>query len=171
VTALFAVRLPQHQARIVALAVSYHLARPGAEIDRDTMQEYEHGLRELLPVLDGQLDDPTAQFSLTPLQSVLLATAFSSVISELKMYSLLDTMSGASSRPRSSAPGFDERLRALFPQVAADPTQATALADDMLMLRRSLPFARGKELREQELEDRATKSRGREKRWQFWRRT
>ena len=50
----------------------------------------------------------------------LLATAMSSVVSELKMYSVFDTMAGESGRPRSTAAGFDERLRSLFPEVAAD---------------------------------------------------
>jgi hypothetical protein len=46
VTARFSLRLPQRQARLVALAVAYHLARPGSELDRDTMREYEHGLAD-----------------------------------------------------------------------------------------------------------------------------
>ena len=55
-TARFSLRLPQRQARLVALAVAYHLARPGAELDRETLQEYEHGLAEVPAALDPQLD-------------------------------------------------------------------------------------------------------------------
>jgi hypothetical protein len=164
----FTIRLPEHQARLVALAVSYHLARPGSEIDRSTMSEYQHGLSELQPVIEAQINESTATFDLTPLQGVLLSTAFSSVVSELKMYSVFDTMSGSSNRPRSTAPGFDDRLRTLFPEVAGDPTYAMALAEDMAMLRRDMPFARAREaLGEERLTVEDTQKR-RKKPWQFW---
>ncbi len=114
----FSLRLPQRQARMVALAVAYHLARPGSELDRETMRDYEHGLAELPSLLEPQLDAETATLELLPLQLTLLATALSSVLNELKMYSVFDTMAGDSGRPRSTAAGFDEKLRALFPEVA-----------------------------------------------------
>jgi len=165
----FALRLPQHQARLVALAVSYHLSRPGSELDPDTLSDYAHGLRELQAALDPQLEDESAQLELTPLQTVLLSTALSSVVSELKMYSVFDTMSGESRRPRSAAPGFDERLRSLFPGVAGDPAYTSQLAEDMTMLRRELPSARARELLEDERAAREA-ARGRKKWWQLWRR-
>jgi hypothetical protein len=164
----FTIRLPQHQARLVALAVGYHLARPGSEIDRTTMSEYQHGLAELLPVLEAQLGEEAVGFDISPLQGTLLSTAFSSVMSELKIYSVLDTMSGASSRPRSAAPGFDDRLRSLFPEIAGDPSYATALAEDMAALRRELPFARAREALD---EERAAAENARRRRpWQLWKR-
>ncbi len=165
----FTIRLPQHQARLVALAVSYHLARPGSEIDRTTMQEYRHGLRELLPIVDAQLDQPQVTIDLSALQGVLLSTAFSSVMSELKMYSVFDTMAGESRRPRSTAAGFDDRLRVLFPEVAGDPRYAMQLAEDMAMLRREMPFARAREVLEEQRQEEAEAKRGK-RRWQFWRR-
>jgi hypothetical protein len=145
-TSQFALRLPNHQARLVALAISYHLARPGSEINPDTLSEYEHGLAEVLPAIDSQLDADSATIEITPLQAVLLSGAFSAVISELKMYSTLDTMAGASNRPRSTAPGFDDRLRTLFPEVAGDPAYASRLAEDMTLLRRQVPSARAREM-------------------------
>jgi hypothetical protein len=165
----FTIRLPQHQARLVALAVSYHLARPGSEIDRETMQEYKHGLRELLPVIDAQVDEPAATFDLNPVQAMLLSTAFSSVLSELKMYSIFDAMSGESRRPRSTAPGFDDRLRDLFPEIAGDPAYATQLAEDMTILRRELPFARAREILDEQRRA-AEEARAGKKPWQFWKR-
>jgi hypothetical protein len=165
----FALRLPQHQARLLALAVSYHLSRPGSEIDPNTLSDYSHGLRELQPTLDSQLDRGSAQLELTPLQAVLLSTALSSVISELKMYSVFDTMSGSSRRPRSTAPGFDDRLRSLFPEVAGDAGYASQLAEDMALLRREVPSARAQELMaEEKAVDEA--ARRRKKWWQVWRR-
>ena len=165
----FALRLPQHQARLVALAVSHHLARPGSELDADTLAPHTHGLAELPALLDPQLDAETAALELRPLQVTLLSTALSAVISELKIYSILDTMAGASARPRSTAAGFDDRLRTLFPQVAGDPAYASQLAEDTIMLRRQLPSPRAQELLEEERK--ATREAVRARRpWHFWKR-
>jgi len=162
----FALRLPQHQARLVALAVAYHLARPGSELDHDTMREYEHGLAEVPAALDPQLDAQEATLELGPLQVTLLSAALSSVVNELKTYSMFDATPGGS-RPRSAAPAFDDKLRSLFPEVAADPPAASDLAGEAAILRRQLPLARAREL----LEEQRTadqKPRARKKPWQFW---
>ncbi len=166
----FALRLPQHQARLVALAVSYHLSRPGSEIDPQTLSEYQHGLAEVLPAIEEQVDQQNATLELNPLQVVLLSTALSSVISELKMYSVFDTMSGASARPRSTAHGFDDRLRTLFPAVAGDSSYASQLAEDMTMLRRELPAPRAREVMEDERRAAEEAAKASRKRWQFWKR-
>jgi hypothetical protein len=166
----FGLRLPNHEARLVALAVSYHLARPGSELDPDTLSEYDHGLAELLPVLEPQIGGAHAVIEITPLQATLLSTAMSSVTSELKMFSLFDTMSGESERPRSTAPGFDARLMQLFPDVSADPSAASDLAEDMTLLRRELPLDRAKELLEEKRKAREEAERARKRWWQFWRR-
>jgi len=164
----FAVRLPRHQARLVALAISYHLSRPGSEINPETLSDYRHGLTELRPALDTQLNGDSAVLKLSPLQTTLLATALSSVASELKMYSVFDTMAGQSRRPRSTAPGFDERLRTLFPEVAGDPDYASQLAGDIIMLRRDLPLGRAQEVIKEEREA-AEARRARKRWWQVWR--
>jgi hypothetical protein len=165
----FTVRLPQHKARLLALAVSYHLSRPGSEIDHETLSDYKHGLREIQPVIDAQLGSESATVDLNPLQMTLLSTAFSSVLSELKMYSVFDTMSGDSRRPRSTAPGFYDRLRTLFPEIAGDPGYAMTLAEDMTLMRRELPFARAREVMEEQRKA-AEEARKRKKPWQFWKR-
>ena len=169
-TARFSLRLPRRQARLVALAVAYHLARPGSELDRETLQEYEHGLAEVPAALEPQLDAESATLELSSLQVTLLATAMSSVVGELKMYSVFDTMAGESGRPRSTAAGFDERLRALFPEVAADATAADALAEEMTMLRRELPLARARELADEARRLAEETAKGGKRRWQFWKR-
>lgn len=168
-TTRFALRLPNHQARLLALAVSYHLSRPGSEIDHETLTEYPHGLREIAPEIEAQLDADSAALELNPLQMVLLSAAFSSVISELKMYSTLDALAGPSPRPRSTAPGFDDRLRTLFPEIAGDPSYAARLAEDMTMLRRQLPSARARQIIEEQRQA-ALAARSRRRPWQFWRR-
>lgn len=161
-TSRFSLRLPQRQARLVALAVAYHLARPGSELDRETMREYERGLAEVPQVLEPQLEDEAATLELTPLQGILLSAALSSVVNELKIHSVLDAMAGGSGRARSTAPGFDDKLRSLFPEVAAHPAAASDLAGEATMLRRELPAARARE---------ALGEAGRKRRpWQFWKR-
>jgi len=163
----FSLRLPQRQTRLVALAVAYHLARPGSELDHDTMQEYEHGLAEVPHTLDPQLDAQEATLELGPLQVTLLSAALSSVVNELKTYAMLDITPGG--RPRSAAPVFDDKLRSLFPEVAADPPAASDLAGEAATLRRPLPLARARELLdEQRTADQ--KPRARKKPWQFWKR-
>ena len=163
----FALRLPQRQARLVALAVAYHLARPGSELDHESMQEYEHGLAELPEVLEPQLEADAATLEVQPFQVILLATALSSVVNELKMYSVFDTMAGGSGRPRSTAPGYDDRLRSLFPEVAADPSAASDLAGEATVLRRQLPLARAREALEKRRAAQQ-KERARKKPWQLW---
>ena len=164
----FSLRLPQRQARLVALAVAYHLARPGSELDHDTMRQYEHGLAELPTVLEPQLDAQAATLEPDPLQVALLAAALSAVVNELKMYSVFDTMAGGSGRPRSTAPGFDDKLRSLFPEVAADPPAASDLAGEATILRRQLPLARARELLEEGRRAAQQKERARKKPWQLW---
>ncbi len=163
----FALRLPPRPARLVALAVAYHLARPGSELDRDTMREYEHGLAEAPHTLDPQLDAQEATVELDPRQVTLLSAALSSTVNELKTYALLDTPPGG--RPRSAAPAFDNKLRSLFPNVATDPPAALDLAGEAAIIRRQLPLARARELlEEQRIADQ--KPRARKKPWQFWKR-
>jgi hypothetical protein len=165
----FGLRLPNHHARLIALAISYHLSRPGAELNPDTLNEYEHGLAELLPLITAQLDEDMVEFEITPFQAVLLSTATSGVISELKMYSVFDTMAGDSRRPRSTATGFDDSLRELFPEIAGDPQYATRLAEELTLLRRDLPSARAREIIEEERQA-ALAEQSRKKVWQYWKR-
>jgi hypothetical protein len=127
-------------------------------------------LGELAPVVDAQLDQPHATFDLNALQAVLLATAISSCLSELKMYSVFDRMAGESRRRRSTAPGFDDRLRNLFPEIAGDPGHASFLAEEMALLRRELPFARAREMLEEERLAAESERRTQKKSWQFWKR-
>ena len=85
------------------------------------------------------------------------------------MYSVFDTMSGDSRRPRSTAPGFDDRLRALFPRIDGDPTYASTLAADMMMLRRELPVSRARQVLDEQRKA-AQDAANRKRWWQFWRR-
>jgi hypothetical protein len=137
----YALSLPQHEARLAFLAVIYHLGRPGSEIDRDTLTVMQHGLAEVVPRLEEQINDSSARVELSAYQLSRLGEAMLGAINELKTYPMLDAMSGGSGRPRSAAAGFDEAMRRLFPPSALDANYATRLAEDMLMLWRRMESA------------------------------
>ena len=134
----YALTLPQHEARLAFLAVLYHVARPGSEIDRDTLTIVQHGLAEIVPQLEEQINANSARLELSAYQLTRLSEAMLGAINELKAYPMMDAMSGASGRPRSIAVGFDEAMRRLFPPAALDANYATHLAEDMLMLWRRM---------------------------------
>ncbi|HXG36285.1 MAG TPA: hypothetical protein VNL15_04890 [Dehalococcoidia bacterium] len=167
----FSLSLPQHQARLFYLAVLYHLARPGSEVDPQTMMPYPHGLSELQPLLEAQLNAESAILELTPFQLARIGSSLLGVLNELKLYSLLDTMAGASSRQRSVVSGFDDALRALFPRVSVDSAYASQLAEDVMMLRRELAASikRAEEALEEERLAAEEARRGQKRWWQFWR--
>ena len=168
----FSLTLPQHQARLLYLAIAYHLARPGSEVDPKTLAEYEHGLAEVTPALEPQLEGESASLELSPFQMARLNTAMLSTISELKTYSLFDNVAAGTERPRSSAAGFDQTLWRLFPQVAEDAAYASELAQDLVMLRRQLSASirRAEEALAEEERVAAEARKAGKKRWQFWKR-
>ena len=127
-----ALQLPNLDARLAYLAVQYHLARPGSELDPETKLPVAHGLGELAIALEPQLDRAVVAIELNGEQRRRLIEALAGAMNELKSYPLL-----AAGR-RSMAPPFHEALRRLFPGVAEDPDEATPLAGHMLTLRRKL---------------------------------
>jgi len=131
-----AFQLASRDVRLVYLALHYHLARPGAELDPETKQPMEHGLAEVAGALEPQLDQAVASIELSDFQRGRLLSAISGAVNELKTYPLLDELPGGGRR--SSAPGFDSLLRRLFPEVADDPNDAPQLAVHLIALRRRL---------------------------------
>jgi hypothetical protein len=158
-------RLPQAQARLVFLALAYHLARPGSELDPATKMPVQHGLAEVSSTLQPQLRQAVASVTLSAYQLERLASAILGAINELKVYPMLEP------RPpeegggrRTTVPGFDQTLRHLFPEVDEDPDAATALIEPLMALKRRLDGA----LRQVSEEERPS---GPPRRWwQVWRR-
>jgi len=92
-------------------------------------------------------------------------------INELKAYPMLDAMSGGSSRPRSTAAGFDEAMRRLFPPAVLDANYATRLAEDMVMLWRRMESVVSQAETEMDTQRRRTQEATRRKGfWPFGRR-
>lgn len=132
-------QLRQEDAKLVFLAVAYHLGRPGSELDPITKQTVEHGLAEVAASLQPQLRLAVSTIGLRANQSRRLLSAMLGSITELKAYAML----GAGSREsetghRSTVPGFDSSLRHLFPEIEEDPDAPLAIAERMLVLRRRL---------------------------------
>ena len=123
-------RLTAEDIRLVRLALLYHLARPGAELDPATGQPAAHGLAEVDGALDAR-DDSAAMLTLDDGQHRKLLVAMLGCVNELHVYHL-------SGGAPSMVPGFSETARRLFPSMTDEPEAALDVAQSMLMLRRRL---------------------------------
>lgn len=131
--------LRPEDARLVYLAVAYHLGRPGSELDPVTKQPVEHGLAEVSRELQPQLRRATASITLSANQVTRLVSGMFGAITELKGYALLDVRSPEDGGGRkSTVAGFDGTLRHLFPEIEQDVENAMEIAEHMIMLKRRL---------------------------------
>jgi hypothetical protein len=160
-------RLEPAQARLVVLALAYHLARPGSELDPATKLPAQHGLAEISSTLQPQLRQAVASITLSAYQLQRLTTAVLGAINELKVYPMLEP------RPpeegggrRTTVPGFEQTLRHLFPEAKEDPDAATALIEPFMALKRRLDDA----LRQAAQEEQQQAPSRRRWWWQVWRR-
>lgn len=154
------------QARLVALALAYHLGRPGAEIDPDTMQPSRRGLGMAAAIMEAQRDLPQAKVTLDGYQLRRLAEATLATISELKVLS----MSQAPWSPGEAAghnvnTDFERAAARLYPVLRADPGAAREIAGAMMQLRRRL-----ERLPAGPLPAPATTNAPSRRWWRFWRR-
>lgn len=159
-------RLEPAQARLVFLALTYHLVRPGSELDPATKTPVPHGLAEVSNALQPQLRQAVASITLSAHQLERLGSAVLGAINELKVYPLLEPRpSEEGGRRRTTVAGFDRTLRHLFPEVEEDPDAATALIEPLMALKRRLDGA----LRQAADEERPPGP-SRRRWWQVWRR-
>ena len=129
--------LQPDDARLVYLAVAYHLGRPGSELDPTTKMPVERGLADTARDLQPQLRNSMAEISLDADQTKRLQSAMLGTITELKAFSMLEArvMDDGTTR-RSTVPGFDRTLLHLFPELEDDAGAALDVAEQMLMLKR-----------------------------------
>lgn len=133
------VRLRQEEAKLVFLAVAYHLGRPGSELDPITKQPVERGLAETARELQPQLRLALSRLRLGEAQIKRLLSAMLGSITELKAYRMLEASAVREGGAwRSTVPGFDGTLRHLFPEVDEDAEAAIEIAERMLLLKRRL---------------------------------
>jgi hypothetical protein len=132
-------QLRQEDAKLVFLALAYHLGRPGSELDPDTKQPVEKGLAQVARDLQPQLRSAVAELYLIDDQVKRLQSAMLGSITELKAYSMLELRAGPDGTGRrSTVPGFDRSLLHLFPEIEEDTDNAMAVAESMLLLKRRL---------------------------------
>ena len=132
-----------HDARLVCLAIAYHLGRPGSETDATTLRRHSLGLGPVLDVLEPQLDSAAAESAVVELdlsayQLTRLGAALHGTVNELKQYGMAEG--------RSAVPGFAEAFARLFPLAAAEGADgngagALDLVADAVGLRRRLDTA------------------------------
>ncbi len=129
--------LPPDDARLVYLAVAYHLGRPGSELDPITKMPVEVGLADTARELQPQLRMAVATITLDADQRTRLQSAMLGTITELKAFSMLEPrmMEDGTTR-RSTVPGFDRTLLHLFPDLDEEPAAALDVAEQMLLLKR-----------------------------------
>lgn len=127
------IQLQPEDARLAALAVVYHLGRPGSELNAATLQPREAGLARLQPMIERQLGFAVTTIDVTPYQLSRLGEALHGTVNELKQYEL--------SEGRSVVPGFTEAFARLFPDHASEGGGALDLASHGVMLRRRLDAA------------------------------
>jgi hypothetical protein len=166
----FELTLSTSDARLVYLALSYHLARPGAEVDPQTLELQEHGLLEVAQALQPQLNEPVVNIGMSPHQMQRLGQAMLGTVNELKAYPMLAAQGRQG--PVSAVPGWDEMLSTLFPESLDDPNVALDLAESIMMLRRRLDSAIAAVAEPESADGQETGSPGPpSRRWQFWRRS
>ena len=132
------VQLANLDAKLTYLALQYHLARPGSELDPDTGGPSTRGLAAVAHVLEPQLEQAVATIGLSEQQRQRLLSAMSGTMNELKTYPLLPERSGGR---RSAIPGFDVVLRRLFPEIETEPDETSQLAGHLMAARRRLASA------------------------------
>jgi hypothetical protein len=132
-------QLRQEDAKLVFLAVAYHLGRPGSELDPVTKLPVEKGLAELARDLQPQLRMAVSTISVDESQLKRLLSGMLGSISELKTYPMLQPRPDVDgSMRRSSVPGFDRTLLHLFPEIAEEVEDSLDVAERMLMLKRRM---------------------------------
>ena len=132
-------QLRQEDAKLVFLAVAYHLGRPGSELDPITKLPVEHGLAETARDLQPQLRNAVSELRLLDPQLKRLLSGMLGSITELKAYPMLELrMSQSGEGRRSSVAGFDRTLLHLFPEIEQDTEMSLHIAEQMLLLKRRL---------------------------------
>ena len=128
-------QLSNTDARVAYLALQYHLARPGSELDPETKQPSARGLTAVAQALEPQLQQAVATIDLSEYQRQRLVSAVAGAMNELKTLPLL--RAGG----QTTVPAFHETLGRLFPEATEDPDESSQLAAHLMALRRRLEQA------------------------------
>ncbi len=132
---MFSLKLTHDEPKLVFLALVYHLGRPGSELDAQTMQPSERGLRDIKTKLGNDLERDEAIVELfDDAQYQRLLSAIFGSVNELRVFHMRDGTGSGVAR-------FTETATTLFPALAAEPEAALDLAESMMMLHRRIERA------------------------------
>jgi len=149
------VQLTNLDAKLAYVALQYHLARPGSELDPATKEASAHRLSDVARELEPQLARASATIELSDEQRRRLVSAIAGAMNELKASPLL------AGGGQTMVPAFRDALQRFFPDAADDVDESTQLAGHMLTLRRRL----------EQIEPAAGRENGGGRRWwSFWKR-
>ncbi len=159
------IQLQNVDARVTALAVVYHLGRPGSEIDPETMQEHRSSLEPVQAAIRAQLDNAVITLDVAPWQVQRLGQALLGASNELRQYGI--------SEGRSVVPGFSDLVGEFWPETIEDPSTASDLVQHAVMLRRRLDAVIGEAEAEMAAAQAAAEAERQARRgswWQVWKR-
>lgn len=126
-------QLRDEDARFVYLATVYHLGRPGSEIDPETLQRHDLGLRAVHDAMLPEIGHAVVEVEVSPYQLTRIAEALLGVANELKQSGIADG--------RSAVPRFRETLHWLYPETKDDPGIALDLVQHPVALHRRMAAA------------------------------
>ncbi len=124
--------LRSNELRLLYLAVTYHLGRPGSEADARALGRDDLGLAIVREALEPQLRNAGGTIEVGDYQLTRIGLGLHGIVNELKQYGM--------AQGRSAVPGFSEAVSRLFPG-AAEPGGALDLVQPAIMLRRRLDGA------------------------------
>jgi hypothetical protein len=127
----FALKLTHDEPRLVYLALVYHLGRPGSELDPETKMPVERGLRPVKVALGADLEADAAIIEVDDEQFRKLLSAIYGCVNELRVHHMRN---GA----LSTVDRFTETAETLFPAIKADPEEALAISEAMMLLHRRM---------------------------------
>lgn len=137
----FELALSPEQVKLVSLAAAYHLGRPGAEIDRTTMQPSAHGLAPVALELEAHQAAGT-RLVLDEHQLRRLMEAMLQTINELKVLSMNEApWSPGAGGGHSVNLRFEEAAARFYPLLRDAPGEAREVAGAMMGLHRRLANA------------------------------
>ena len=126
---MITITLRQDEPKILYLALLYHLARPGSEIDPETGKIHMAALKPIMHILTSEIDKPVIELNCSPKQIERIDTALSGLSNELRQFVLSAS---------SVVLNFENTLLEFWPETATDSNKIEEIMMLTMMTRRKL---------------------------------
>ena len=159
---MITITLQQDEPKILYLALLYHLARPGSEIDPETGKAHIAALKPVMHFLTSELNKAIIELNCLPKQIERIDTALSGLSNELRQYVLSSS---------SVVPNFENTLIKFWPEIAVDSNKIEEIMMLTMMTRRKLEtfFLQAQnELKHEELKLLEERRLRRSQWWKIW---